>query len=381
LLTDGQVFQSTVAKPGKKPPSSQFFRTLEDLGALSGTLKSQCPRGDVACLTGVDELRTASSFELEYKAGEPLRLAVFLPLREHTISLSGHPSRRTEVGIFSGGSPFETAPYALGLMGDLIALGSEGKRSPASFQIHSRHRTSDGSFSSSFVSPTGLHPSLQLRLNGRAPQVDGDCGLYAYLSLPKTIFPDQYQLNDDLFMASKNLSSLVQQWGSVDLEAPAYRSKTWGSHLLVELAVPSSSDVQEWTAEIPLHLRYLAPAEAAKSEVEIPYPAVFWACDAGDGVNFENNPFDRAHVGYDTQFDASTSFWHLNPRPETGNRLTNVVTVPVLRAAGAKWVESGTSAVIALGFGWVLWKLASAFSVFGYTSREKKAGGKKVRYQ
>lgn len=368
--SEHQVFQSSLAKPGKKKPSSVFFQTLEDLGALSRSLKDLCSYDDVACITRAADLPTASGFEFVYEAGGPVKMFVFWPLKEHTVSLSSHPSRRTEVGIFSGGSPFDTPPHALGLMGDLVTLEDQGKRSPVSFQLHSRHRSSDDHFSSAFLSPTGLHPSLQLRLHSnKPPQVDGDCALYTYLSLPKAIFPDQYQLDDELFMASKNLTSLVQQWGSVDLEAPAYRSKTWGSYILVELATPSHDDVHEWTAEIPLHLRYLEPAEAGKSEVEIPYPAVFWACEAGDDVDFHNNPFDRAHVGYDSQFSPSTSFWHLSPRPETGNRLTNPITVPVLKAAGAEWVEAGTSAVIAAGFGWVLWKLASSFSIFGYNKK------------
>lgn len=273
------------------------------------------------------------------------------------------------MGLFEGGSHFKAAPHAVGLMGELIVLEDGGRKSAVSFQIHSRHRASTESFSSAFLSPTGLHPSLQLRFsNNQPPQPaadHGDCGLYAYLSLPKAIFPDRYQLDDALFMASKNLTSLVQQWGTVDLEAPAYRTSTWGSHILVELAPPSSDgadDSQAWTAEIPLHLRYLEPNDNARSKVEVPYPSVFWACEAGNDANFQDNPFDRTHVGYDGQFGPSTSFWHLSPRPvAVGGRLINTVSVPVLKAGGAGLVEAGTSAAIALGFGWVVWKLASSF--------------------
>jgi hypothetical protein len=300
-----------------------------------------------------------------------VKISAFWPLQKHAASVSPHYSRRTEVGMFfSGGTHFKNDRHSLGLVGELITLGKEGKRVPTSFQIQPRHRSTDDSFSSSFLSPAGLHPSLQLRLSSnQPPQEVGDCSLYAYLSLPKTIFPDQYQLDDELFMASKNLTKLVQQWGTVDLEAPAYRSKGWGSHLLLGLAAPSSSDAQAWTAEVPLHLRYLEPAAVASSKIEVPYPAVFWACEVDDDVNFQNNPFDRTPFGYDSQFSPTTSFWHLNPQPATGNKLTNPVTVPVLKTAGTGWVEAGTSIVIALGFGWVLWKLASSFSTFGYTSK------------
>lgn len=261
--------------------------------------------------------------------------------------------------------------YAIGLMGDLVVLGEEQKLTPTSFQVPGRHRQSGGYFSSKFLLPTGLHPSLQLHLgNNRPPLPDAECGLYTYLSLPKTIFPDRYQLDDALFLASKNLSALVQQWGTVDLEAPAYRTKPWGSNLLLKLATPPSG--QEWTAEIPLHLRYLEPSEATKAEVEIPYPVVFWACETDDDdLNFKHNPFDRTNVGYDGAFSSKTAFWHLNPQPEVGSRLVNSITVPVLDAGGAKWIELVTSAVIAVGFGWVLWKLTSALSLFGYSGRKE----------
>jgi hypothetical protein len=360
-----------------------YFESLEDLKVLSENLRSLCSAGDDTCQTRADNLPTASGFDLTYEAGEPMKVTAFWPLQTQELSVSEKPETRTEVGIFSEGSHFEPAPHAVGLMGDLMVLGDDEKPSPTSFQIHSRHRQSEGYFSSRFLSPTGLHPSLQLRIgDAKPPQSDADCSLYAYLSLPKAIFPDQYQLQDHLFMASKNLTKLAQQWGIVDLEAPAYRTKTWGSSVLLELAAPSSDDMQQWTAEVPLHLRYLEPSEAGKSDIEIPYPALFWACEADGGdVNFKNNPFDRPTIGYDSLFSPTTAFWHLDPRPEVGNRLMNPVSVPVLQAPGAGLVEAGTSAAIALGFGWVLWKLASSFTIFGYgnnsSSNQKESARKK----
>lgn len=77
----------------------------------------------------------------------------------------------------------------------------------------------------------------------------------------------------------------------VDLEAPEYVMPQWGSSVLLELPPPSSQtrdkeENKEWTAKIPLYLRYLAPAEGGYSSISVPYPAVFWACEPERGRAF-----------------------------------------------------------------------------------------------
>lgn len=325
-----------------------------------------CPEIDSVCQARAQDLLTASSLELTYDAtSQNVKLFAFWPLREQRVSIGFDPTRRTEVGIFSEGSVLDPEPYNLGLSGSLTVLGDQAKPSYTSFQFPSRHRLSEAHFSSKFLTPTGLHPTLQLSLSSNeAPSENGDCKPFAYFTLPKTIFADRYQLDDNLFMASKNLTALKYMSSPVDLEAPAYTTRTWGSNILLELAPKKSEKAQAWTAEVPLHLRYLEPSATGAREIEVPYPAVFWACSTDQHVNFSNNPWDRTSLGYDTGFSKTTVFWHIKPQPEVGNRLLNPITVPVLRQGDTTgWVSFGTTSVIALGFMWILWKLASAFTV------------------
>lgn len=135
--------------------------------------------------------------------------------------------------------------------------------------------------------------------------------------------------------------------------------------MLFELAPPSSEVDRPWTADIPLHLRYLPPAENAsgKSPLELPYPVVFWACEADDESSFSINPFDRINIGYDRLFSPQTSFYHLSPE---GDRLTNVISVPVLDLEKSRYVEVCTAGVVLLGFSWVMWCLWGVWSRYGY---------------
>lgn len=285
------------------------------------------------------------------------------------------------MGIFVKDHPPHLESHELGVTGLLTVLNEQKKPSSTMFTYVSRHRQSTGHFTSKFLTPTGLHPTLQLSLSSnQPPSEDDNCTPYAFLTLPKTIFADRYQLADELFLASKNLTASRYTSLPVDLEAPAYTTKTWGSSVLLELASPSPSEDVPWTAEVPLHLRYLAPSETGEVEAEIPYPAVFWACSAG--FNLPNSPFDRTHLGYDQLFDSETVFWHVTPKADVGNRLMNPVTVPVLKEEGAAWIGLGTTLVVGLGFAWVLWKLASVMlqtkgAKSSATSSVKKSGAKK----
>ena len=72
------------------------------------------------------------------------------------------------------------------------------------------------------------------------------------------------------------------------------------------------------------------------------------------------NPFDRVNLGYDGLFGPRTIFYHLQAASK-GKPLVKELQVPVLdlqgHLKGMKWVESGTVAVVLLGFIWVCWKL------------------------
>ena len=306
---------------------------------------------------------------------------------------TSRPQLRTEVGLLSADKPQTLEAHEIAVSGLLTVLGQDSKPSPTMFSFTPRHRDAESAFSAQFLAPTGLHPTLQLRLASRSPAPapppsgndddndsnDPTCTPYAYLTLPRAIFADKYQLADPLFLASKNLTALRHTTLPVDLEAPEYVIPQWGSSVLLQLAPPSSGEQregdEEWTAEIPLHLRYLAPAPGGYATVPVPYPAVFWACDAGEGVTFPPNPFDKGSLGYDGLFGERTVFWHVQPRPAVpGGKLVNVARVPVLDLDRAGWVNAGTAAAVVVGFAWVVWKLVGGYlgKGVGEGEREKK---------
>ncbi|ROT35920.1 PIG-X-domain-containing protein [Sodiomyces alkalinus F11] len=368
-----------------------FYEPRENLNSLVDYLSTRiCAtlggHGDSAvshCRERAERLRDAASLDISYDTiSHALKVTAQWPKKRQSVSVSSLPGHRTEVGILGEDPSVRTEAEEVGISGALTVLGDQKTPSPVMFAVPSRHRVSGASFSSAFVSPTGLHPTLRLRISsGQRPREDASCALHAYFTLPKSIFPDRYQLSDELFLRSKNLTALRYASSPIDLEAPAYATETWGSSILLELTPPTSGEKEDeasgpWTAEVPLHLRYLAPNSDGYAEVEAPYPAVFWACPAEEGTKFPNNPFDRVHLGYDALFGPRTAFWHVEPRAEdaggSGGRLMSPIRVPVLDEDDASWVRAGTAAAVVVGFAWVLWTLVAAYMKSGY-GREKES--------
>jgi hypothetical protein len=292
-----------------------------------------------------------------------LRITAMWPYQDQELHVTSPEGRRTEVGIMSEDKPPNLEAHEIGISGLLTVLGENSAASPTLFSIPSRHRHAATSFSTKFLSPTGLHPTVQISLDSSIPpEGDAYCSPHAYFTLPRDIFPDKYQLADNLFLASKNLTALRYVSQPVDLEAPEYVMKLWGSALLLELSPPAASEPnQPWTAEIPLHLRYLSPLQGGYRDIEVPYPAVFWACVSEEGTKFPTNPFERVNLGYDGLFGPRTVFWHVDPVPDAQGQLVNKVTVPVLDLDKSAWVNFGTAAAVFLGFAWVIWKLSASF--------------------
>ncbi|KHO00780.1 protein pbn1 [Metarhizium album ARSEF 1941] len=353
------------------PPAATFYQELEHLTTfINWATKEICPKEDTVCQSRAAALSNAVSLDISWDSTRrTLRVSSLFPLSEQSTSVSGSPTRRTEVGMFSKDAPPNQKPHEVGVSGLLSVLGENKKPSGTLFGFPSRHRATEAEFSARFVSPTGLHPTLRLTVSSnKPPPTEDECGLYAYFTLPKTLFADRYQFADQLLLASKNLTASRYTSLPVDLEAPAYTTKKWGSSVLLQLAPPSSNEAETWTAEVPLHLRYLEPSASGKVDIEVPYPAVFWACELGANADLSNNPFDRSRLGYDGLFSDNTVFWHATPRPAVGNRIMAPISVPVLKEHGVSLVGFGTAAAVSLGFAWVLWKLAAVFAVSGYES-------------
>ncbi|KAI2618671.1 PIG-X-domain-containing protein [Hypomontagnella submonticulosa] len=362
----------------------QFYQILSDLSHFSSYIEQYvCASGNSECKERARRLLDANFVDFSYDTiSHVVKVTAVWPQEQQPLSIDSHPDHRAEVGIMTPDMPPHLEAHELGVTGLLTVLGEDSKPSPTLFSFPSRHKTVPGSsFSSDFLQPRGLHPTMQLNFSSsKPPMEDTYCSLHTYLTLPRTIFVDKYQLGDELFLSSKNLTSLRYITQPVDLEAPDYAMKLWGSSVLLEMRPPEVDDDQSWTAEIPLHLRYLAPAEHGYRNISVPWPVVFWACAAEDGTKFPNNPFDRVNLGYDGLFGPRTLFWHVDPKPSEGESLYHHLQVPVLDLAQSNRISSGTATVVIIGLLFVIWKLVSVCLGMGHeTPKSPKGRPKKKR--
>ncbi|KAJ5716360.1 Protein pbn1 [Penicillium malachiteum] len=281
-------------------------------------------------------------------------------------------SDKVEFGLLGAERGISADEIKIG--GLLAVVGEDKKLKPTMFSFPSRHHALPESvkYSVSFAQPTGLHPTMSITIPHsslhRPPAPDDTtCSLHTYLTLPSSVFGDQYQLGttDPLFLQSHNLAGLRAHAGETDLEAPDWAVNRWGSTWLFELATPAENEFtterSDWTATIPLHLRYLNPSDSGYRSAHVPWPVVFWACSAEDHeVGMGLNPFDRTNLGYDTLFGPRTFFYQLHP---DADRLVETVDVPVLHLKEGEGyfhtrnIELATTIVISLGFFWILWRL------------------------
>lgn len=176
--------------------------------------------------------------------------------------------------------------------------------------------------------------------------------------------------------------------GETDLEAPKWLVHKWGSAVMLELSPPhppeqlghESEQSGGWSAEIPLHLRYLHPKKGGMSVAEVPWPTVFWACPAHEGTKMRNSPFDRSNLGYDGLFGPRTLFYHLMPQRRLGQdggsvKLVESVKVPVLDSEKVANVEMGTVVVVLFGVLWIVGKLTSVLWIEeGKRTKKRKSG-------
>ncbi|KAJ5251553.1 hypothetical protein N7489_001963 [Penicillium chrysogenum] len=333
------------------------------------------------CHTRADALLSADSVDIDYdsvsRALTVSGLWTSPPTGGWTDQFRKPASAADQIEFGLLGADAGLEPEEIKMGGLLAVVGLDEKLKPTMFSFPSRHQSlpEPSTYAVSFASPTGLHPTMSIstpRSSLKRPPAPSDttCALHTYLTLPSTIFGDQYQLatTDPLFLESHNLVALRALAGEMDLEAPDWVVQRWGSNWLLELSTPretedatTTPDPSNWTATIPLHLRYLPPSETGHRTAHIPWPVVFWACTAEDDTNMGVNPFDRTNLGWDSLFHPRTLFYQLQP---AGDRLVEEVDVPVLRLEGGdgyfqgKHIELGTCVFISLGFMWVLWRLA-----------------------
>ncbi|KAK5125523.1 hypothetical protein LTR85_000634 [Meristemomyces frigidus] len=383
--------------------SYQYFHPLPRVLQFQTYLaRSVCGEFKGPCVREAASLSYASYIDIDFDAiSHAVTMAAFWRAgieaeAARTLPRKWREGDSLEVGVLQVEDADE--PEELKMGGYLTVVGEDDGPSPTLFSFPSRHHplppSSPATFSTNFQQPAGLHPKLDITFPSSqhlAPPKDS-CALHAYLTLPSALFIDRYQLSDPLFLASQNLVTLHSLSGEQDLEAPDWVIKRWGSAALIELTQPPSTnasggrDAKEWTVTIPTHLRYLQSLSddansnsSGRSTLDIPWPTVFWACEAEEGLKMSVNPFDRVNLGYDGLFGPKTMFYHIPPAlPEGQAFLLETLEVPVLDPKqGAAWgVQIWTLVAVVLGFGWVLWPLVMSAGRGGEEGGQKKAGVK-----
>ena len=381
--------------------SLQYYSPLPSLKHLVAYIyRTSCAQTDLSCLHTVSLMNIADSVDADYDSiSHALTFTVFWskqppvfydPVGEFTtldawnLDVKARGDDAVEVGILSAGKATEASD--LSLSGFLTVVGEDDHPKATMFSFPSRHhslkpeQSRSQKYTVSFDRPTGLHPTLRITFPSAAALVEPSnkpagsvCALQTYLALPSHIFADKYAFlsNDPLFQNSHHLGRLHSIAGETDLEAPNYVVKKWGSTMLLEIQKAKQTvnatnlKTKGWDVTIPLHLRYLEPNHNGTTEVDIPWPIVFWACTAEDGTKFPVNPFDRTQLGYEGLFGPRTMFYHLDPAPCSGGdpvRLVERILVPVLDTQVASSLTIGlvTMITITLGFLWVLLKLRKA---------------------
>ncbi len=230
--------------------------------------QSICPESNVQCLRRADHLQEVDYLDIDYDAvSQSLTLTAFHQAAPVSRSWSEeltpyNYSTRTEVGVLSAQKA--TDPEELALEGILLVLGEDRSpsmpfpvlcgvrltvpsRAPTRFSFPSRHHavepiSSGSTFTTTFPPPSGLHPTLRLAFSSSSvPPPPPACVLHTYLTLPSSIFIDQYQLSSPNLLASRNLGGIRALVGETDLEAPDWVIVKWGSALLLELSHPSTT--------------------------------------------------------------------------------------------------------------------------------------------
>jgi len=193
-----------------------------------------------------------------------------------------HRNALTEIGIFSEERGEDKDEYALGGVRGILGVDPEFQPTLFTFP-HRNHILSSARLNTSLSPAYGSHPVLQTILPVMALQapvndtLDSEsCKLHALYTLSKEVFVDKYQLAQLAQFQSGGIHHLYGVWGETDLEDPSYRTKGWGSIVLVDIV----QDRSELTLELPLHLRYLEPQVGGGTRnVDILPPAIFWACE------------------------------------------------------------------------------------------------------
>jgi hypothetical protein len=295
------------------------------------------------------------------------------------LDISSHQTALTEVGIFGEERGEDKDEYALGGVRGILGVDSELQPTLFTFP-HRNHILSSVQLETSLLPAYGSHPVLRTLLPVTALQapvndtLDSEsCKLHALYTLSKEVFVDKYQLAQLAQFQTGGIHQLQGVWGETDLEDPSYKTKGWGSIVLVDIVEQDQSEV---TFELPLHLRYLEPQVGGGTRhVDILPPEIFWACqNTVEGtqlfrlyinIDFTISPFSSSSRSVlHSLFPHDTVFYHLpnhrchdsNHNGESQWSATTSLEVPVADLSQAQLVQNLTILGVLIGFTYLLVK-------------------------
>ena len=227
----------------------------------------------------------ADVIDFEIVSGNTIQIRAIWASAPHDdgwrLDISAHEDAVIEVAAFHEERGEDKDEHALG--GVRGILGVDKELQPTLFTFpHRNHILSTAQLNTTLSPPYGSHPVLQTRLPVTALQAPANdtldsesCKLHALYTLSNEVFVDKYQLAQLAQFQSGGLRQLSGVWGETDLENPSYKTKGWGSIVLVDVVEQDLSAL-----ELPLHLRYLEPQIGGGARnVEILPPEIFWACE------------------------------------------------------------------------------------------------------
>ncbi|GAA5883449.1 hypothetical protein JCM1840_004954 [Sporobolomyces johnsonii] len=291
--------------------------------------------------------------------------------------------------------------------------------------------SSSSSYSASLSPSTGFHPTLRLSLPASSSSPSSSCSLHALLALPPSFIADRYQLSQlhregklGLYDPARDgdgartAESLVVH-GEGDLEGPVWgrggvavliklregegegereRERAGRANKGKERARDEEEHDEAIELEVPLHLRYQLPVEerwiraetsddgrptrSDLSEVDLPWPWVFWACPKRDDdaalaprTPLDDDDDDAARscapssLPYSFPSLSASELYFLSPDPSLAFASSPScppplpaplsVTIPTGVAADLPVVEAVTVAAVWAGFlslAWTAWR-------------------------
>ncbi|ODQ80259.1 hypothetical protein BABINDRAFT_161223 [Babjeviella inositovora NRRL Y-12698] len=377
------------------------LKTIPDSFILNVALLLQHRHGELGYLKYADTLTLAYSAqkqEMVLQTYFSSSAVVNVASKQDTTVFKPRDHVRTEIGIF-GIDENASSLDDFTLNGVRYAVAPDSQVERTFLHVKPRHRTVPFAYSSQLS--LGLHPKTTITFNDtlvspeyvyqfidtssipadilaeqNLPLTEKKCALFLHYTIPKAYFFDKYQLPKG--------ADLVGYWGETDLEAPEYAVDGWGSELLLEL----DQELASRRLELTLHSRYQTPVntdtQAGPDQVqkEIPYPHVFYACDPDvaplrdpESRLLGVSPFDSKGLGYESYFTGNTVFYHLTASTAY---LAHTGTIPTAVGSYSE-INAMTSAIVGLGFLFLLWKFVSIGVGKKLLKLAKEVGMKEVK--